>query len=319
MPVPTRPPRQVLDLTLHQDDTNEIAAVIARSTAANSAHVHLSHPHMSLTMGHLLRLHLTLQPNDTHHLPLRVIYHHMHISARAPLILRDRFLNLTMNNTVYTMTPTDTHNVSTRLHCIHLFLDPPTSSPSILYTFDGQPKANPPLSTQRLTITTKLPIPIRSNKRPRRHCMMRTTSHTPTLSKTITFPTKSVQHQMTILTLVAHMLLSAPNLDTTKLSWKAVRQPTTYQQTIGIIMETLALKRYHPIWCTSCPPLLNTDPSAQPTSAPLPPSTPSRSQGITSTSTTLAARATPCKRKHHSPQLTLEEDEDTGQVRIYPP
>ena len=143
MPVPTRPPRQVLDLTPHQHDTNEIAVVIARSTAANSAHVRLSHPHMPLTMCHLLRLHLTLQPNDTHHLPLQVIYHHMHISARAPLIPRDRFLNLTIDNTIHTITPNDTHDPSTRLHYIHLFLDPPTSSPYILYTFDGQPNANP--------------------------------------------------------------------------------------------------------------------------------------------------------------------------------
>ena len=46
---------------------------------------------------------------------------------------------------------------------------------------------------------------------------------------------------------------------------------------------------------------------------------PSRSQGITSPSTASDARATPCKRKHHSPPPTLEEDEDTGKVRIYPP
>ena len=185
MPVPTRHPRHVLDLTLHQHDTNEIAAMIARSTTTNGTHVHLSHPHMPLTMDHLLRLYLTLQPHSIHHLPLRVIYHHLHISARAPLIPRDRFLNLTIDNTIHTMTPNDTHNSSTRLHYIHLFLDPPTSYPYILYTFAGQPKANPPLSTQRLTITTSLPIPIRSNKRPRRHRMMHTTSHTPTRGETI--------------------------------------------------------------------------------------------------------------------------------------
>ena len=148
---------------------------------------------------------------------------------------------------------------------------------------------------------------------------MRTTSHTPTLGDTISFPAKSVQHQMTILTLVTHMLLSAPNLDATKLSWKAVRQPTTHQQTLGIIMATLALKRYHPIWFTSGPPLLHTDPPDLAPSAPPPPSIQNRSQGITSPSTASDARATPCKRKHHSPPPTLEEDEDTGKVRIYPP
>ena len=145
---------------------------------------------------------------------------------------------------------------------------------------------------------------------------MRTTSHTPTLGETISFPAKSVQHQITILTLVTHMLLSAPNLNTTILSWGAVRQPTTHHQTLGIIMATLALKRYHPIWFTSGPPLLNTGPSAQSTSAPFSPSIPSRSLGITSTSTAPTAHATPRKRKHHSPPPTPEEDDDKGQVQV---
>ena len=43
--------------------------------------------------------------------------------------------------------------------------------------------------------------------------MMRTTSHTPRLGETITIPVDSVQHQMTILTLVTHMLLSVPLLN----------------------------------------------------------------------------------------------------------
>ena len=146
--------------------------------------------------------------------------------------------------------------------------------------------------------------------------MIRTTSHIPTLVETISFLTQSVQHQMTILTLVTHIILSAPNLDATKISLKAVRQPTTHQQTIGIIMTTLAIKRYHPIWFTSGPPLLSTDPSAQSPSATCPPSTPSRSQGIISTSTAPVAHATPRKRKHYSPPPTMEEDDDTGQVRV---
>ena len=224
-----------------------------------------------------------------------------------------------MDNTIHTMTPNDTLNSSTQLHYIHLFHDPPTRSPYILYTFAGQPKANPPLSAQRLTITTSLPIPIRSNKRPRRHRMMRTTSHTPNYGETISFPATSVQHQMTILTLVTHMLLSAPNLDATTLSRKVVRKPTTHQQTLGIIMATLALKRYHPIWFTSGPPLLHTDPPDLAPSAPSPPSPQNRSQGYATTSAAPTARANPRKRKHHSPPTTLEEDDDTGQVRSCPP
>ena len=61
-------------------------------------------------------------------------------------------------------------------------------------------------------------------------------------NETITIPTDSVQYQMTILTLVTHMLLSVSLLRLTLLSWRPVRQPTAHQQTLGIILVTLALK-----------------------------------------------------------------------------
>ena len=145
MPFPTPPPRQVIDLTLYPHATNEIATVFARSTTANSAQVHLSHPHIHITIYHLRRLNLTLQPNDTHHLPLRVIYYHMYITTRAPLIPRNRYLSLTMDNTIHTMTSNETHDPSTRLQYIHLFLNPTTGLSYILYTLDGQPEENPHL------------------------------------------------------------------------------------------------------------------------------------------------------------------------------
>ena len=87
----TKPtPRQVIDLTLHQHADNEIAAVFARSTADPSAMVHLSHSRMPLTLPHLRRLRITLRSSDTHQLLLRVLYHHLLISARSPLIPRER-------------------------------------------------------------------------------------------------------------------------------------------------------------------------------------------------------------------------------------
>jgi len=264
-------------------------------------------------MDHLLRLHLTLQPNINRHLPLRVIYHYLHISARSPLIPRDRFLNLTMDNTIHTMTPNDTHDSYTRLHYIHLFLDPPTSFPYILYTFDGQPTANPPLSAQRLTITTSLPSSTPSTKRPRRHRMMRTTSHTPLLGETITFPANSVQHQMTILTLVTHMLLSTPTLNTRLVSWGPVRHPNAHLQTLGIILATLALKRYHPIWFTAGPPLLPAGPVANMPSTPRTPLIPNPILGIVSTCPAPAAQANTRKRKYQVHAPTADDDaEDPG-------
>ena len=219
----TPTPRQVIDLTLHQHADNEIVAVFARSTADTSAMVHRYHSHMALTLRHLRRLRIILCPSDTHQLPLRVLYHQLLISARSPLIPRDRHLSISMDNTIYAMTPNATHDSSTRLHYIQLFLNPSTGSPYLFYTFHGQPNANSLLSAQRLTITTSLPSSLPFTKRPRRYCMMRTTSHAPNLGKTITFPVDSVQHQMTILTLVTHMILLIPLLRLKLLSWRPVR------------------------------------------------------------------------------------------------
>ena len=214
--------------------------VFARSTVDTSAQVHLSHPHIPPTLHHLRRLRSTLHPAISNHLPLRVLYHHLFISTRSSLIPRNRHLSITMDNTIHTMTPNDTHDPSTRLHYIHLFLNPSTGFPHLSYTFNGPLSANPPLSSQQLTTTTSLPSSLPSTKRPRQHLMMRTTSHTPNLGETITFPAESVQHQMTILTLVTHMLLSARTLNTRLISWGPVRQPNAHQQTLGIILATLA-------------------------------------------------------------------------------
>ena len=275
--------------------------------------VHRYHSHMALTLRHLRRLRIILCPSDTHQLPLRVLYHQLLISARSPLIPRDRHLSISMDNTIYAMTPNATHDSSTRLHYIQLFLNPSTGSPYLLYTFDGQPNANSLLSAQRLTITTSLPSSLPSTKRPRRYRMMRTTSHSPNWGETITFPADSVQYQMTILTLVTHMLLSVSLLRLTLLSWRPVRQPTAHQQTLGIILVTLALKQYHPIWFTSGPPLLPTVPSAQSTSGPQTPLLPSRSLGIAPPCTAPAAHVNLRKRKHHSPPLTPANEDDNGQ------
>ena len=73
--------------------------------------------------------------------------------------------------------------------------------------------------------------------------MMRTTNRVPDLGETITFPADSMQHQMTILTLVTHMLLSIPVIHNRTLSWKIVQHPTSHHQTVHIKLATLALKR----------------------------------------------------------------------------
>ena len=85
---------------------------------------------------------------------------------------------------------------------------------------------------------------------------MRTTSHTPEMGWTISFPIESVRHQIIILTLVTHMLLSILVFNTPTTSWNIVRHSHTQHQTMHLILFTLALKRYHLIWFTP-----NTTPS----------------------------------------------------------
>ena len=80
---------------------------------------------------------------------------------------------------------------------------------------------------------------------------MRTTSHTSDLGETIAFPTESVQYQMTILTLVTHMLLSMLVLEIPCLSRNILRHTNSQHHTIHLVLTTLALKRYHSIWFTS--------------------------------------------------------------------
>ena len=143
--------------------------------------------------------------------------------------------------------------------------------------------------------------------------MMRTTSHTPLLGETITFLANSVQHQMTIMTLVTHMLLSTPTLNTRLVSWGPVRHPTAHHQTLGIILATLALKRYHLICFTSGPPLLPAGPVATMPSTSRTPLIPTPTLGIASTCPAPAAQATIRKRKYQVHTPTADDDaDDTG-------
>ena len=65
-------------------------------------------------------------------------------------------------------------------------------------------------TTRRLDLTTTLPSKASVPGRPHRRPMMRTESHAPDRIITLTFPTASIQHQLSIMTLVTHMLLSVP-------------------------------------------------------------------------------------------------------------
>ena len=145
---------------MHSNQRRRFDNTILSITTDNNAQVHLSYLHMPLTLRHIRRLHITLRPYDTNHLSLRVLYHHLLISARSPLIPQDRYLSITMDNTIHTMTPNDTYALSTILHYLHLFINPSTGSPYLLYTFDGHSNTNQPPFSLRSDLPSQQVYPV---------------------------------------------------------------------------------------------------------------------------------------------------------------
>ena len=79
--------------------------------------------------------------------------------------------------------------------------------------------------------------------------MMRTESHAPDRTTTLTFPAASIQYQLSIMTLVTHMLLTVPTI-TARQSWNVVRDHKTHQHTLQLILATIILRSYHDIWAS---------------------------------------------------------------------
>ena len=77
--------------------------------------------------------------------------------------------------------------------------------------------------------------------------MMRTDSRAPDRITTVTFPVTSLTHQLSIMTLVAHLLLSVPTINVRQ-SWNIVRDSETHEHTMQLILATVTLKRYHKVW-----------------------------------------------------------------------
>ena len=222
----------------------------AGNTTHTNVRVYLAHPTMSINICPLRRLHTIMYPSNTQNIPHRIIYHYLLTSKKSPLVPRDRSLSLTIDNHIHSLTINHLSAPTIRLHNLHLFLNPYELVPYLLYTFVGGQRNNCTVSTQRLTITTSLPSSLIHSKRPQRQHMMRTMFHTPDLGTMITFPTELMQHQVTILTLATHILLSILVINAPHMVWNIVRHPQTQQNTINLLLATLTLQRKHPRWFT---------------------------------------------------------------------
>ena len=121
---------------------------------------------------------------------------------------------------------------------ITLFLNPHNRHPYLLHTHRLTNQ-----TTRRLELTTVLPSKASVPGGPHRRPMIRIESHTPDCITTLTFPTTSTQHQLSIMTLVTHILLSVPIITVIQ-SWNI----ETQQHTLQLILATITLRSYHKVW-----------------------------------------------------------------------
>ena len=143
-------------------------------------------------------------------------------------------------------------------HNIQLFLNPHNRLPYLLYTHTVDEN-----TIRRRVFTITLPCQTYLSGRSQRQLIMRTESHTPNRITTLTFPATSVTHQLSIMTLLAHLLLHVPNI-TARQSLNIVRDSATHYHTMQLILATVTLKRYHKVWSS-----LQSQPLSLPKTLPL--------------------------------------------------
>ena len=183
-------------------------------------------------------LYRLIQANLQQYLIHRIIFHHLQFTAMSTLIPSDRTLKITLDNTIYTLTPPRTGSLDTPHH-LHLYLNRHNRLPYVQHKCTG---TDP--TSYRLLVTTSLPRQGAGSLSSRRRPMLLTTSHVPDLCTTLTFPADSSQHQQSILTLVTHLLLSIPII-TPHQSWNIIREKTSHRHTLQLILATVTLKRHH--------------------------------------------------------------------------
>ena len=71
--------------------------------------------------------------------------------------------------------------------------------------------------------------------------MRRSVTHAPNRITTLTFSTNSPQHQLSIMTLAAHLLLSVHIL-LTRASWDIIQQLDTHAHTLRLVLATITLR-----------------------------------------------------------------------------
>ena len=125
----------LIDLTLTAHTIAAIEAVLpVDNPTLPTAHIHITHPTIPLTIGQLRHLRACLQLSNNTSVSFSIIYYHLLINANSPLVPRDRSISLTINNNIHSLTPSTPNNPTLRPHHLHLFLNPYQRMPYLLYT-----------------------------------------------------------------------------------------------------------------------------------------------------------------------------------------
>lgn len=111
-------------------------------------------------------------------------------------------------------------------HSLNLLLNPYNSMSYLRHTHEADD-----WTTYHLEIITILPSKLSRFNRINLHPMMRTTTHTSFLVSILPFPAESTQHQLSIMTLATHLLLSIPIIIETQQSWNTIQKVGSHQHT----------------------------------------------------------------------------------------
>ena len=100
-------------------------ALTTANLISSALSIYLHYPTLPLRFKNILILRHSIRQENCHSRSLRVLYHHLRISAQSPLIPSDRFVTLTIDNILYKLTDT-----TPLQHTIHLFVNSYKGHPS---------------------------------------------------------------------------------------------------------------------------------------------------------------------------------------------
>ena len=112
-----------ISLSLTQHTIMETDTVLATANNAHSSiYMHLHHSTINIWLSHRTMIKDDMHPTNCHHLSHRVIYYNLLISVHLRFLPRDRFLSITLDITIHTLTSFGPDDPPTTQHNLHLFL-----------------------------------------------------------------------------------------------------------------------------------------------------------------------------------------------------